>query len=110
VNQTRPIAPLAIISLAAAFLGFVGALPLPFIDYANIGGATAGVGVIGPCLLGLLSAALCLAGVIFGVIALANIRKTASRGAVPSWVAIILGGLVLAAYVVAMGRYGFAWW
>ena len=75
-----------------------------------IAGATAGVGLLGPFLLGLLSATLCLLGVNFGVVALARIRSGERRGRGMSWSGIILGGLPLVAYVVFSGRYLLGWW
>ena len=75
------------VSFAGTILGWLGALPLLVINYQYIGGATAGVGLLGPFLLGLLSATLCLLGVIFGVVALARIRS----GAAP-WPRHLMGG------------------
>src|SRR5262245_35900638 len=107
--DTKPITAWAIVSLVSGILGWLGGLPLVVIDYNHLIGATAGVGVIGPLLLGLLSAILCLLAIIFGVIALARIRCGERRGRGISWTGIILGGLPLTAYVV-LGRYLFGWW
>ena len=97
------------ISLISTILGWLGALPLPFIDYGNIAGATAGVGLIDPFLLGLLSAMLCTMGVVFGIVALGSIRSGKRSGRGISWTGIILGGLPLTAYIVFLGKDLLGW-
>ncbi len=109
MHQSRPVTAWAVISLISTILGWLGALPLPFIDYQSIAGA-GGVGIVGPFLLGLLSATLCVLGVIFGVVALARIRNSERRGRAISWAGIILGGLPLMAYVVISGPYFLGLW
>jgi hypothetical protein len=65
---------------------------------------------VGPFLLGLLSATLCLMGILFGVLALRSIRSGQRRGRGMSWTGIILGGLLLTAYVVVLRSTGIAAW
>jgi hypothetical protein len=88
-------------ALGCSLLGWLAAAPLPLIDYNHLIGGTAGVGVIGPFLLGLLSALLCLLGIIFGIVALARTRDTTFHGRGKAWTGIALGGLLLTAYLVA---------
>jgi hypothetical protein len=91
-------------SLACGVLGWLAAVPLPLIDYQHIGGATAGVGVLGPFLLGVLSALLGVLGLILGMVALA---RGSGRG--KAWAGIALAGLLLTGYAAA-ARLLFAWW
>lgn len=107
--HAKPITAWAVVSLISSILGWLGALPLVFMDYDDLIGGTAGVGVIIPLLMGLLSATLCLLGVIFGAVALATIRSGKRRGWGISWTGIILGGFALTAYLV-VGRYLLGWW
>jgi hypothetical protein len=110
MDQMRPLSAWAVVSLTSAILGWLTALPLLVINYQYIAGSTAGVGLLGPFLLGLLSAALCLLGIIFGVVALARIRNGERRGRGMGWAGIILGGLPLMTYVLFSGRYLLGWW
>jgi hypothetical protein len=107
--DSKPITAWALLSLVSSILGWFVGLPLVLIDYNHLIGATAGVGVLGPLLLGLLSATLCLLAIIFGVVAVARIRRGERRGRGILWAGIILGGLPLIAYVV-LGRYLLGWW
>jgi hypothetical protein len=54
--QPKPTAVWAYVGLITGVLACLTAAPLPFIDYGYIAGATAGVGLAGPFLLGLLLA------------------------------------------------------
>jgi hypothetical protein len=96
-------------SLACAVLGWLAAAPLPFIDYQYIGGATAGVGVIGPVLLGVLSAQLCLLGVVLAIVALVSPSSDRSSGRIMAWVAIVVGGLPLFLLPGVIGRFLLGW-
>ena len=51
-----------VVSLILSIMRWLSGLPLLFMDYDALFGGTAGVGVIGPFLLGLLSATFCLLG------------------------------------------------
>jgi hypothetical protein len=93
-------------SLACAGLGWLTAAPLPFIDYQYVGGATAGVGLMGPLLLGVLSAQLCLLGVVLATVAL--VRATGERRM--AWAAVVVGGVPLTLFVAIGGRFLFGWW
>lgn len=106
---TKPITAWAVVSLVSSVLGWLAGLPLLFVDYDHLVGATAGVGVVYPFLLGLLSATLGLLGVIFGLIALARIRGGEQSGRGLSSAGIILGALLLTAYVAFSARYLVAW-
>ena len=90
----------AIASLVLTLLGWLAGLPLLLINYQSISGRTAGVGVVGPFLLGILSAVLCFLGVLFGVVALAKISRGEVRGLGIALVGVILGSSVLGAYVL----------
>lgn len=83
---------------------------MPFIDYQNIAGATAGVGLIGPFMLGMLSALLGLVGLILGIVALARTRSGEFGGRGKAWVGFVLGGVLLTAYLVMTSRLMFGWW
>jgi hypothetical protein len=108
--DSRPITAWAVVSLISSILGWLCGLPLLFIDYEALIGGTAGVGVIGPFLLGMLSATLCLLGVILGMIGLARTRRGDYRGRNTSWTGIGLGCLALTAYLVVSGHYLLGWW
>jgi hypothetical protein len=96
---TKPITAWAVISLLSSSAGWLTGLSLLFIDYDQLIGGTAGVGVIGPLLLGMLSATLCLLGVILGMIGLARTRTGEHRGRNTSWTGIGLGCLALTVYL-----------
>jgi len=100
----------AVASVVLVVLGWLTAVPLPLIDYGYIGGATAGVGVIGPCLLGLLSFTLGLLGAVFGVVALARTRGDEVGGRGIAWIGTSLGVLLVTGYVVISGRFLFGLW
>ena len=110
MNPARPVSGWAIAGLIAAIVGWLGTLPLLLLDYSHIAGATAGVGLIGPFLIALLSAALGVTGIICGSVAMAGIRRSERRGAGMAWMGVVLGALLSAAYVGAVGRLGFGWW
>jgi hypothetical protein len=101
---------LRFVSLISSILGWLSGLPLLFIDYQGLIGGTAGVGVIGPLLLGLLSATLCLLGLILGITALTRTRGGERRGRGMAWTGIGLSWLALTAYVVVSGRIFFGFW
>jgi hypothetical protein len=103
--EMKPTPVWAYTSLACGILGWLAALPLPFLDYQSIAGATAGVGVIGPFLLGMWSALLGLLALILGIIGLAWTRS--GRGM--TWAGIALGGSLLMAYGVAACLLS-GWW
>jgi hypothetical protein len=98
----KPTTAWAVASVVCSSLGLLGAAPLPLIDYQHIVGATAGVGVVGPFLLGLLSAALGILGFVFGLVALARIGEGRFSGRGLAWAGIVLGGLLSLAYVVVV--------
>ena len=50
--QPKPTAVWAYVGLVTGVIAWLTAAPLPFIDYGHIAGATAGVGLAGPFLLG----------------------------------------------------------
>lgn len=106
----KPTTSWAFASLICSILAWLGAVPLPFIDYNYIGGATAGVGVIGPALLGLVSALLALLGLIFGLVALGRISAGTLGGRGKAWTGVALAGFLLLAYVAVSGRFLFGWW
>jgi hypothetical protein len=107
MDQTRPVTRWAIAGLISGILGWLVGLPLPFIDYHQIIGATAGVGVIGPFLVGLLSAGLCVLGMACGIVALFRIRSGDRSGTGLSWSAIALGGSALTIYAAVVVHYMF---
>jgi hypothetical protein len=97
-------------SLACAGLGWLIAAPLPFIDYQYIGGATAGVGIMGPFLLGVFSAQLCLLGVVLGIVALVTASGERSSARRMAWSALMVGGLPLILFAAVAGRFLLGWW
>jgi hypothetical protein len=98
--------------LACCSLGLLTALPLPLIDYQQIAGATVGVGLIGPFLLGLLSAALGVPGFVFGLVALARTDEGRFSGRGRAWAGIVLGGRLSLAYLVVLAEmtHGAGFW
>jgi hypothetical protein len=96
-------------SLACSILGWLTAVPLPFIDYQAISGATAGVGLIGPCLLGMLSALLAVLALLFGLVALAQTRSGRFDGQGKAWAGIALGGMLFTIYA-ATAPFLFGLW
>src|SRR5262245_52022278 len=97
----KPTTAWSVASLVVSVLGWLAAVPLLFIDYNHLIGATAGVGLIGPFLLGLVSGTLALTGIILGMIALARTRSGEFVGRGTAWTGIGLSGVLLAAYVVS---------
>jgi hypothetical protein len=110
MTDTRTTSAWASASLVCGIFGLLAGIPLPFIDYQNIAGATAGVGLIGPLLLGLLSALLALIASILGFIGLVRTSSGGLGGRGKAWMGTALGGLLLTVYVVVCGRTMFAWW
>lgn len=110
MTDTSPITAWAIVSLVSSILGWLSGLPLLFIDYNQLIGGTAGVGAIVPLLLGLLSATLCLSGLILGIVALTKTLGGKRRGRGMAWTGIGLSSLALAAYVVVAGPNLLGWW
>jgi hypothetical protein len=108
--DTRPITAWAVASMISSILGWLTGLPLPFLDYNQLIGGTAGVGVIGPLLLGLLSATLCLLGLVLGIVALTKPRGGERRGRGMAWTGFGLSSLALAAYVVVAGPNLLGFW
>jgi hypothetical protein len=106
--DTKPTPAWAVTSLVVSVLGWLAAAPLPLLDYGYIIGSTAGVGMIGPFLLGLLSGTLALAGVILGAVALARTRGGGFGGRGQAWAGVALGGVLLLAYgtVTALSLVG----
>jgi hypothetical protein len=98
----KPTTAWAVASVVCGSLGLLGAVPLPLIDYQHLAGATAGVGVAGPFLLGLVSAALGVLGLVFGLVALARLGEGRFSGRGLAWSGICLGGLLSLAYLVAV--------
>ena len=99
--QKQPIAVSAVISLVLSALGCLGALPLAFTDYQTLAGQTAGVGNLLALLLALLLAALCMLGIIFGVVGLVRTRRGGGkRGRGHSWAGVLLGGVSMGYLVV----------
>jgi hypothetical protein len=107
--ETKPTTAWAVACLACGVLGWLAAVPLPLIDYNQLIGATAGVGVIGPFLLGLLSGGLCLLATLFGAVALARTRRGEFSGRGGAWAGIALGASLLGAYLV-LGRFVLGLW
>lgn len=108
--DTSPITAWAVASLISSILGWLTGLPLAFIDYCQLIGGTAGVGVIGPLLLGLLSATLCLLGLVLGTVALTKIRGGERRGRGMVWTGVGLSSLALTAYAVIAGPNFLGFW
>lgn len=106
----KPTTAWASASIILGILALLTAIPLPFIDYQNIAGATAGVGLIGPFLLGVVSVLLALVALILGFVALGRTSSGQFNGRSKAWAGIALGGILLTAYVVVTGRIMFAWW
>src|ERR1700692_1407798 len=106
--DAKPTTTWASTSLSCSILGWLAASPLPFIDYGYIAGATAGVGLIGPFLLGMLSALLGVLGLILGSVALARIRGGRFNGRGKAWAGVAPGGMLLTSYVAAGFMY--RWW
>ena len=87
------------VSLACAILGCIGSAGLPALNwYLRSQDPTGASGVLA-LYLGLLSAALCLAGVIFGVVALRQMRRGKSGRRARAWTGIILGCLPFAVFL-----------
>lgn len=105
----KPLPASAVISLASGALGWLAALPLLLFDYQRMMGATAGVGLVVPFLTGVVSATLCVSGIVSGVIALAVIGKGDRRGRVISRAGIIVSAVPLAVFASAAG-YLLGWW
>jgi hypothetical protein len=108
--DTRPTTAWAYTALACGILGWFAAAPLPFIDYGYIAGATAGVGLIGPFLLGVLSSLLGLLALVLGIVTLARTKGGGFGGRSKGWAGLALGGFLVMTYVVVAGRMGFRWW
>jgi hypothetical protein len=106
---TRTTTAWANASLVLGILGWLTAVPLAFLDYGHIIGATAGVGMIGPFLIGLVAAVLCLLGVVFGVVALARARNGEFGGTGKAWTGIVVGALPLLVGVVVLWPSYFGW-
>jgi hypothetical protein len=106
---TKPITAWAVASVACSGLGMLAGVPLLLIDYQNIAGATAGVGLIGPFLLGLLSSAFGLVGLVSGLVALGRIGAGQYGGRGMAWAGVTIGALLTMAYlIVAAGPLGLA--
>jgi hypothetical protein len=101
----KPITAWAYVSLATGMLAWLAAAPLPFIDYQQIAGATAGVGLAVPFLLGQLSALLCFLGLIFAVVALARTGSGRLGGHGRAWAGVAINGLLLVAYAAVAGLF-----
>jgi hypothetical protein len=99
--RRKPTMVWAYVGLITGVLAWLTAAPLPLIDYGYIAGATAGVGLAGPFLLGLLSMLLCSLGLVFGIVAV--IMNTRRRGA--AWAAVALIGLLAIAYLAVIGLF-----
>jgi hypothetical protein len=110
VVETKPVTAWSVASLVSSIVGWLVGLPLVFLNYDRMMGETAGLGLLGPFLWGLLSATLCLFGAIFGIVGLIQLGGSQCHGRVTSWLGISLGGLALMIYLVALGRHGFGWW
>jgi hypothetical protein len=91
------------LSLVAGITGWLAGLPLLAVDWVGAVGGTAGVGVIGPLVWGLLSAVGCLLAVLFGIIALLRIRKTRCRGLGITLTGTIMGFTALTYYILIWG-------
>jgi hypothetical protein len=110
IHDMKPTRAWAHSSLAFGVLGWLTAVPLPFIDYQYIGGATAGVGIMGPFLLGVLSAQLCLLGVVLAIVVLVMPSGGRSSERRVAWTAVVVGGLPLTVFAAVLGRFLMGWW
>lgn len=110
MTDTKPITAWAVVSLISSILGWLSGLPLLFLDYDQLIGGTAGVGVIVPLFLGLLSATFCSLGLLLGVVALSRTHGGLRRGWGMSWTGIGLSGAALIVYVVFSGIFLLGWW
>jgi hypothetical protein len=97
--DTKPTTAWSTASLVCGILGLLGAIPLPFIDYQHIAGATAGVGIIVPLFLGLVSALFALVALILGLVALARTRDGRFGGRGKAWSGVALGSVLMVAYL-----------
>jgi Domain of unknown function (DUF4190) len=92
--DSKPTISTAVISLVCTILGSLGFVALPAIYSHGLSvettGVTASVAVL--CF-GSLSGTLCLLGVIFGMVALRNIRRGEAGGRGKAWTGIVLGCL-----------------
>src|SRR5262245_56291931 len=107
MQETKPSTAWAAISLFVSGLAWVVGLPLPVIDYNHLIGGTAGVGVIVPFLLGLVSGTLAVVGILLGLIALARTRGGAFGGRGRAWAGIALGVVLVITYLVVGWLAGF---
>jgi hypothetical protein len=94
--------------VACSGVGLLAAVPLLLIDYQNIAGATAGVGLIGPLLLGLVSSAFGLVGLVFGLVSLGRIGSGQYGGRGMALAGAAIGALLTMAYL-AVVAWLFGW-
>lgn len=99
----KPITLWAVLSVALSVLGCVASLAFPLFaeEYGRMANRSAGVGGIWMVLHLLAAAALCLLGILCGVVALVRVSGGARGGRGLAWAGIILGALPLAATFVS---------
>jgi hypothetical protein len=101
--DTKPTTLWAAVSLACGVFGCLASLAFVAMAerYGEIANRSAGIGAIWMGMHMMLVAALCLLGVLFGVVALVRVRSGQCKGRRMAWTGIVLGCLPLAFALVS---------
>ena len=103
MNNTKPTTLWAVVSLACSVLGLLATLVFVAMAerYGEMANRSAGVGAIWMGMHLMLVAALCLLGVLFGLVALVRLRSGECSGRSMAWTGTVLGSLPLAFALVS---------
>jgi hypothetical protein len=101
--NSKPTTLWAVVSLVCSVLGWLAILAFLALAerYEAMANRSAGVGAIWMIAHMMLAGALCLLGVLFGLVALVRIRSGQCGGRGKAWTGIVLGCLPLASEVVS---------